>query len=364
MTPSATTLPPTTIRAVRCHAIDEDITSISLDTVELDGPGPGEVQVAIKACAVNFPDILMIQGKYQLKPPLPFAPGGEAAGDVVAIGSGVAGFFVGEAVILTCRFGGFAERINVRASAARPMPPGMSYAAAASFQAAYLTAWVALVCRGHLQPGETLLVHGATGGVGMAAVDVGKYLGANVIATGGRDDKLAVVEQRGADHVINYTMADGQLGGFRQKVKDLTKGKGADVIFDPVGGDVFDESMRCINLDGRLLTVGFTSGRWPQAPVNLILIKQISVIGVRAGEYGHLYPEEGAKNLKTVYDLAASGEIKPYVCAAYSLEDSLAALQMLESRNVIGKCVVTANGYQLDVTQELENKWTPTASSS
>ncbi len=336
----------TKIKTLRCHAIDDDITTVTLDTVDLEPPGPGEVQVEIKACAVNFPDILMIQGKYQFKPPLPFAPGGEAAGDVVAVGPGVETFDVGDAVIISMRYGGFADAINVEVDSVKPKPEAMSYAAAASYQTAYLTAWVALVCRGHLKAGETLLVHGATGGVGLAAVDLGKHLGANVIATGGRDDKLAVVGERGADHVINYTLADGALGGFRDEVKHLTDGRGADVIYDPVGGDVFDESMRCINLDGRILTIGFTSGRWPQAPVNLILIKQISVIGVRAGEYGRLYPEEGVRNEQAIYDLAASGGIAPYVCAAYPLEDGVAAMQMLESRNVIGKCVVTMNDYE------------------
>lgn len=337
------------IRSVRCHAIDDDITTITLDNVSLEPPGPGEVQVSIKACAVNFPDLLMIQGKYQFKPPLPFASGGEAAGDVIAVGAQVDGFAVGDPVILSMRYGGFADAINIHVDGVKPMPPTMSYAAAASFQTAYLTAWVGLVCRGHLRAGESLLVHGATGGVGMAAVDLGKHIGATVIATGGRDDKLAVVAQRGADHVINYTMPDGAMGGFRDEVKALTGGKGADVVYDPVGGDVFDESMRCVNIDARILPIGFTSGRWPQAAVNLILIKQLSVIGVRAGEYGRLYPEEGRKNDKAIYDLAASGEIEPYVCAGFSLEDTVSAMQMLESRNVVGKCVVTMNGYELEV---------------
>ncbi|MGI9594767.1 MAG: NADPH:quinone oxidoreductase family protein [Acidimicrobiales bacterium] len=336
------------MKTVRCHAIDEDITSITLDEATLDAPDTGQVQVALKACAVNFPDILMIQGRYQLKPPLPFAPGGEAAGDIVAVGPGVTEYAVGDKVVISTRYGGFAELINAPVESVLPLPPGMSYAAGASFQTAYLTAWVGLVCRGHLQPGETLLVHGATGGVGMAAVDLGKHLGATVIANGGRDDKLTVVSGRGADHVINYTMPDGGMGGFRDEVKALTGGRGADVVYDPVGGDVFDESMRCVNLDARLLTIGFTSGRSPQAAVNLILIKQLSVIGVRAGEYGRLYPEEGAKNRAAIYDLAARGEIKPYVCRGFPLADSLAALQMLESRNVVGKCVVTMNGYQLE----------------
>ena len=334
-----------TIRTLRCHALSDDITAVSLDAVELPAPGPDEVQVSLQACAVNFPDLLMIQGKYQFKPPLPFAPGGEAAGDVVAVGANVTDYREGDAVIVSPRYGGFAEAMNVDVSAVQPKPAGMSYGAAASFQTAYLTAWVALTCRGHLEPGENLLVHGATGGVGMAAVDLGKHLGANVIATGGRDDKLAVVASRGADHVINYTLPDGGMGGFRDRVKALTDGRGADVIYDPVGGDVFDESMRCVAIDGRILVIGFTSGRWPQAPVNLILIKQVSVIGVRAGEYGRTYPERGIENRRAIMALANNGDISPYVSHALPLEEAVAAMQVLESRNVIGKCIVTMNGY-------------------
>ncbi len=342
--------PMTTIRAVRCHAINEDITTVSLDQLELPSPNDDQVQVRLKACAVNFPDILMVQGKYQRKPPLPFAPGGEAAGDIIAVGRNVKGLHEGDAVIVGCGYGGFAEAINVAATSVLPMPEGMDYAAAASFQTAYLTAWVALTRRGHLAPGETLLVHGATGGVGMAAVDLGKYLGASVIATGGRDDKLAVVKSRGADHVINYTLPDGKIGGFRDVVKSLTGGRGADVIYDPVGGGAFDESMRCINVDGRILVIGFTSGTWPQAPVNLVLIKQLSVIGVRAGEYGRIYPEKGAENRQAIYDLATSGQIHPYVCKAFPLEEAVGAMQMLQNRDVIGKCVVTMNGYRYNPT--------------
>ena len=181
----------------------------------------------------------------------------------------------------------------------------------------------------------------------MAAVDLGRHLGANIIATGGRDDKLAVVRARGANHVINYSMPNGEIGGFRDEVKSLTDGRGADVIFDPVGGGVFDESMRCINTDGRLLTIGFTSGQWPRAAVNLILIKQLSVIGVRAGEYGRTYPEKGKQNARAVYELADTGKIKPYVCKAFPLTEAVSAMQMLASREVVGRCVVTMNGYSM-----------------
>ncbi|MCY4213161.1 MAG: NADPH:quinone oxidoreductase family protein [Gammaproteobacteria bacterium] len=334
-------------QTVLCEALSEDIGSVRLAQVEVPAPQPGEVQIRLKACAANFPDLLMIQGKYQFKPPLPFAPGGEAAGDVEAVGAGVEGVGEGDAVVVGMRYGGFCERVNVPASAVRPKPERLSYAKAASYQTAYLTAYVALVRRGGLQPGETLLVHGATGGVGLAAVDLGKRLGAKVIATGGRDDKLAMVKARGADHVLNYTLEDGRLGGFREAVKALTDGRGADVIYDPVGGDVFDESMRCINWDGRILTIGFTSGRWPQAPVNLILIKQIAVIGVRAGEYGRRNPEMGRANTEAIHRMACNGEIDPYVCRGFPLQQAADAMRLLENRDVVGKTVVTMNGYSM-----------------
>lgn len=334
------------IQTVLCEALSDDIGSVALHAVDLPAPGPGEIQVDLKACAVNFPDLLMIQGKYQFKPPLPFAPGGEAAGDVVACGPGVTEFVPGDAVMLGTRYGGFATAVNVPVEQARAKPEAMSYAQAAAYHTAYLTAYVALYRRGDLQAGETLLVHGATGGVGMAAVDLGKHFGATVIATGGRDDKLDVVKARGADHVINYTQADGSLGGFRDQVKALTDGRGADVIYDPVGGDVFDESMRCINWGGRILTIGFTSGRWPMAPVNLILIKQISVIGVRAGEYGRRDPVRGKENDDALYAMASRGDIDPYISHALTLEQAVDAMRLLENREVIGKAVVTMNGYE------------------
>ena len=336
------------IRTCRCHEISDDISNVSLDDVDLPPPDADEVQVRVMACSVNFPDLLMIQGKYQFKPPMPFAPGGEIAGDVVAVGEGVTGLAPGDRVVAGTRYGGFSEAMNVPAEAVKPIPGNLTYAKAASYGTAYLTAWVALTIRGNLQAGETLLVHGATGGVGMAAVDIGKHLGATVIATGGTDEKLAVVKDRGADHVINYTQADGSLGGFRDVAKELTDGNGADVIYDPVGGSVFDESMRCINWGGRILTIGFTSGTWPKAPVNLILIKQIAVIGVRAGEIGRRDPALGARVRQDLYDLLADGSIDPYVCAGFPLDDAVAAMKMLENRQVVGKCVVTMNGYSVD----------------
>ena len=334
------------VKSVLCRQINDDIGTVELAEIDLAPPGPGELCVRLKACAINFPDLLMIQGKYQFHPPLPFSPGTEAAGEVESVGAGVSGYSEGDSVIVSIRFGGFSEAIIVSENEVKKMPENMSYAQAASYQTAYLTAYVALFRRGDLQSGESLLVHGATGGVGMAAVDLGQYFGARVIATGGTDKKLEVVKSRGTVETINYTLADGSLGGFKDKVKSLTQGKGADVIYDPVGGDVFDESIRCINWGGRILTIGFTSGRWPLAPVNLILIKQISVIGVRAGEYGRQDPVRGKENTDEIHRLAEEGLISPHVSHALPLERAIDAMRLLEKREVIGKAVVTMNGYE------------------
>ena len=334
------------IKSVLCRQINDDIGTVELAEIDLAPPGSGELCVRLKACAINFPDLLMIQGKYQFHPPLPFSPGTEAAGEVESVGTGVSGYSEGDSVIVSMRFGGFSEAIIVSESEVKKMPENMTYAQAASYQTAYLTAYVALFRRGDLQSGESLLVHGATGGVGMAAVDLGQYFGARVIASGGTDKKLEVVKSRGTVETINYTLADGSLGGFKDKVKSLTQGKGADVIYDPVGGDVFDESMRCINWGGRILTIGFTSGRWPLAPVNLILIKQISVIGVRAGEYGRQDPVRGKENTDEIHRLAEEGLISPHVSHALPLERAIDAMRLLEKREVIGKAVVTMNGYE------------------
>ncbi len=339
-----------TILAALCRRLAADVDGIelSLEEVDLPDPGPGEVQVRLMACAANFPDVLMLQGKYQLRPPLPFSPGDEGAGVVERLGEGIDDLKEGDRVVVALRYGGFREALNVPRAGVNPMPATMSFAQAASYQTAYMTAYVGLVVRGGIQAGEWLMVHGATGGVGMAAVDLGKHFGARVIATGGTDEKLAVVKARGADHVINYTMEDGRLGGFRQRVKEITGTGGADLIFDPVGGDVFDESMRCVNFGGRILAIGFTSGRWPQAPVNLVLIKELSIIGVRAGEIGRRHPEIGRANRKALRELAESGSLHPHVSHALPLERALDVLQLLVHRQVIGKAVVTMNGYEWD----------------
>ncbi|MBX3446088.1 MAG: NADPH:quinone oxidoreductase family protein [Parvibaculaceae bacterium] len=322
------------MRAMRVHELSDDISVLRMEEVELPPPGKGEVRLDLKACSVNFPDILMVQGKYQFKPDLPFSPGMEGAGVVAALGEGVTKLKMGDRVVAGLRIGGFAEAVNVSEAACRPIPGKMDFAKAAAYPAAYLTAYVALICRGHLRKGETLLVHGSTGGVGLAAVEMGKLLGATVIATSASDEKLKVVKQRGADHVINVN------DGFREKVKELTGGRGADVIYDPVGGDVFDESVRCIAWNGRLLIIGFTSGRIPTVSVNMPLIKGFSVVGVRAGEYGRRDPEAGKANIEAVDRLAAEGKINPYICARFPLERAVDAMRMLQERKVVGKVVI------------------------
>lgn len=325
------------MRALMVHELSDDIGVLKLEERDLPPPGPGEVKIRLRACAANFPDLLMIQGRYQFKPPLPFSPGMEGAGDVTEVGEGVEHVLPGDPVVASFRCGGFAEQIIARGADVRLMPRGLDYVHAAAYRVAYLTAYVALVLRGDLQPGETLLVHGASGGVGLAAVDVGKMLlDATVIGTGGSDEKLAVVREMGADHVINY-----REGGFRSKVLEYTEGRGADVIYDPVGGDVFDESLRCVAWGGRLLIVGFASGRIPMIPANIPLIKNFSVIGVRAGEIGRRDPALGHRNIETIDRWAAEGRINPYVCATFPLEQGVEALRMLERREVVGKVVLT-----------------------
>ncbi len=322
------------MRAFVCHEITDDLSGVSIREVERPKPGAGEVLIQVRATSINFPDILLCQGKYQLKLDPPFTPGMDVAGIVAELGSGVDSFEIGDAVCGGARFGGFADYAVVSAESLRKKPDNFSFEQAAAYPAAYLTAYVALVRRGQLQAGETLLVHGASGGVGMAAIDVGKLLGATVIATGGSDQKLAKVKAYGADHVINAR------GGFRETVKHLTDGRGADVIYDPVGGDVFDESVRCIAFDGRLLVIGFTSGRIASVPSNMPLIKGFSVVGVRAGEYGRQFPDRGRENIARIWDWAQQGKTRPYVHETLPLEQTVDGFRQLLDRKVVGKLII------------------------
>ncbi|HYW02894.1 MAG TPA: NADPH:quinone oxidoreductase family protein [Gammaproteobacteria bacterium] len=321
------------MKALVCRAVADDVTSARVEEVALPGPGPKEVRIAVRAAAANFPDVLMIRGRYHRKPGLPFVVGGECAGEVVEAGPEVRRWKPGDRVVGGAFTGGFAEQRVLPETSLRRVPDTAGFATAACFTTAYLTAYVSLVRRGALQRGETLLVHGASGGVGLAAVDLGRLLGARVIATASRREKRAFLEQYGAAHVLPSS-------GFREAVKELTGGAGADVIYDPVGGDVFDESVRCVAFGGRLLVVGFAAGRIPSIPVNLPLIKGFSVVGVRAGEYGRRFPGRGRENLAAIDALLARGEIHPHIHARFPLARATEALQMLTTRRVIGKVVV------------------------
>jgi NADPH:quinone reductase len=321
------------VKALVCRELLPDYAGVALEDRPVPEPGPGEIRVRIKAASLNFPDLLMTEGKYQLKPDLPFVLGMEFAGLVDAVGEGVTGLAPGDAVVGGNRVGAFSEYAVVPAAALRKKPAAISFAAAASYGAAYLTAYVALVRRGNLQAGETLLVHGASGGVGLAAVDVGRLLGAKVIATSASAAKRKILEDYGADHVL----PDSE---FRETVKELTGGRGADVIYDPVGGDVFDESVRCIAFDGRLLVIGFTSGRIPSVNVNMPLIKGFSVVGVRAGEYGRQFPDRGRENQAAIWKWAEEGKVAPRIHAEVALADWRRAFEMMRSREVVGKVAI------------------------
>lgn len=322
------------MRALVVEQLLPDYAGCVVKEIPTPEPGPGEVRVKVRAAAVNFPDLMQTRGEHQHKPTVPFVGGLELAGEVDKLGEGVTGFAVGDAVVSGGR-GGFAEYALLPASALRRKPERLSFAQAAGYPVAYLTAYVALKRAADAQPGEWVLVHGAAGGVGLAAVDYAKLLGCKVIAASASDEKLAVIEKEyDVDATVNVTR------GFRERVKELTGGKGADVIYDPVGGDVFDESIRCVAFGGRILSVGFTSGRLPTLPVNIALIKGFSVHGVRAGEYGRQFPEKGRENDEAIWKLARDGLVKPRVDAEYPLAGWREAFETLAQRKVVGKTII------------------------
>lgn len=321
-------------RALRCDSLGPDLQGLALGLIDVPEPGPTEVLVRVRSAALNFPDLLMTEGKYQYKPPMPFVPGTEGAGEVVAVGGGVTAFKPGQRVSFACRSGAIAERVVLDQDSLTRVPEGFSDDEAAAYRVGAITAYTGLVVRGQLQKGETLLVHGSSGGMGIPAVQLGVHLGATVIATGTSDEKLAIVKAAGAHHVLNVKQ------GFREQVKALTGGEGADVIYDPVGGDVFDESVRCINWGGRLLVIGFAAGRIPVLPVNMPLIKGFSVVGVRAGEEARRRPERGAHSYAEILRLADLGVLRPHIGAAYPLDQAIEAMRALASRKFAGKLVI------------------------
>jgi NADPH2:quinone reductase len=292
---------------------------------------PGQVRVAIHAAGINFPDILMAAGEYQLKPELPFTPGVEAAGEVSEVAGGVAGVAVGDRVIVKMRHGAYADEAVVAPSQLTPLPSTFDYAEGATFLAAHGTAYHALIDRGQVKPGEVLLVHGAGGGVGLAAVEMGKMLGATVVAAASSEEKLAVAQARGADHLVLYGREP-----FRDAVKRITDGRGADVVFDPVGGEIFENSLRCIAWGARILVIGFTGGIG-LARTNLLLIKGASVLGVRAGEAVRRNPALGEVRIKALLEWAEAGRVRPNVSHRLPLENYAEAMRLLIDRKAIGR---------------------------
>jgi NADPH2:quinone reductase len=327
-----------TFLALRCHRLADDLAGLSLDTVEPAPPAAGQVAVSMRAAALNFPDLLMTRGGYQHKPELPYVPGMEGAGVVESVGPGVTAWRAGDAVCVSSHVGTLAQRAVVGEASLSAAPAGWDWAEAAAWQVGALTAYVALVTRGALRAGETLLVHGATGGMGAAAVQLGAALGATVIATGSDPARLERLRALGAAHLLP------SRGDFADGVKGLTGGQGADVVFDPVGGDAFDRSTKCIAFGGRILVVGFAAGRHPTVAANHVLIKGYSVVGVRAGEWLRRRPGEAPGIRAELARLAAAGVFRPWIGARFPLERSIDALRALERREAPGKIVVEMNG--------------------
>ena len=299
-------------------------------------PGPGEIAVRIRARGVQYVDVLMMAGKYQFRPEPPFLPGGEAAGEVLAGGSDVTLFRPGDRVMSRHTLGAFAELGNARAELCDKVPDGMGLEAAGVFRGAYTTAYHALLQRGRLQAGEWVLVHGAAGGIGIAAIQVAKLLGAKVIATASSDDKRAACLEEGADHAIGYA------GGFLDAVKELTGGRGVDIVYDPIGAQVTEESLRCLAWCGRLLILGFLGGSPATIRSNYLLIKGIDAIGVRIGGLNEAAPELAIANMRELTRLAAEGKLRPRISHRLPLEQAAEALQAVIERKVIGKAVLVS----------------------
>lgn len=308
---------------------------LRLEDVPDPVPGPGQILVAVRACGTNFADSLILKGSYQVKPPLPFSPGAEICGIVEALGEGAENIRPGQRVAGTCGYGGYAQKALMAARAVVPLPDEMDDLAAAAFPIVYGTSHIALRHRARLQAGETLVVQGAAGGVGLTAVEIGKALGARVIAVASSVEKLEVARLHGADELINSSNED-----IRDRIKSLTDGRGADVIYDPVGGDVFDISLRSIAFEGRILVIGFAGGRIPQIPANILMVKNVDVIGVNWGAYIDRSPEIARDSFAELARWYVEGKIRPYVSDVFPLEQTADAIRHVMGRHAKGKVVV------------------------
>lgn len=326
------------MRAVLCRELGGP-ESLRLEEIAPPPLPPGGVRIAVHAAGVNFSDLLITSGAYQAKPPLPFSPGGEVAGVVLECAEGVRRCRPGDRVLAVLNWGGYAEQVVAPERDVFVLPDGMDFVTAAGFLTVYGTSHLGLKQVAALQPGEVLLVHGAAGGVGLTAVEIGKVMGATVIATAGSTEKLQVAKRYGADHLIDYSTES-----IRERVKTLTGGQGADVVYDPVGGSAFAESLRCINWGGRLLIVGFASGTVPQIPANILLVKNVAALGYHWGSYrGHL-PDLFAASVAALFQWYREGKLQPHISHRLPLSDAAAALALLRDRKSTGKVVLVTAG--------------------
>jgi len=323
------------MKAVVCNTFGPP-DSLAVEDLPSPRPGPGEAVISMRAASLNFPDVLIIQNKYQFKPPLPFSPGSELAGVVKEVGAGVSAFKPGDKVIAFTTYGAFAEEVKTEASRLVPLPEGMDFVAGAAFLLTYGTTDHALRDRGALRAGETLLVLGAAGGVGLAAIDIGKALGARVIACASSEDKLAVCREHGADATINYASED-----LRERIKALTDGKGVDVVYDAVGGPYSEPAFRSLAWRGRLLVVGFAAGEIPKLPLNLALLKGASVVGVFWGDFARREPKQFMESVRQLGQWYREGKLKPHVSQTFPLARAADALNLMAARQVKGKVVLT-----------------------
>lgn len=323
------------MKAVLCEQFGPPSSLVVKEVPSLQ-PGPGQVVVAVHAASVNFPDGLIIENKYQFKPTLPFSPGGEVAGTVKALGPGVSGWAVGDRVIGVCGWGGFADEVAVDVRKLVRLPEGIAMDAASALVITYGTTHYALQVRGKLQPGETLLVLGAAGGTGLSAIELGKLMGARVIAAASSEEKLALCRQAGADDTINYASED-----LREGIKRLTGGRGVDVVYDPVGGDYTEAALRSMAWEGRLLVIGFTTGTIPRPALNLTLLKGCSIVGVFYGAFSEREPARYDALMQELLGWLREGRIRPIISAHMPIEQATQALEILGRREVKGKIVLT-----------------------
>ena len=322
------------MKTLRSHGVGGP-DSLVLDDVADPVPGPGEVLIAVRSCAINYPDALMIRDLYQFKPQRPYAPGGEVSGIVEAVGEGVTAFQVGDRVLGSCSTGGLAEKVVAQTTRLYPLPDGVSFEAGSALLMTYGTTIYGLKDRGNLKPGETLLILGAAGGVGLSAVELGKAMGARVIAGASTPEKLQIAREFGADELIDYSAQD-----LKATLKALTGGKGVDVIYDPVGDRLAEPAFRSIAWQGRYLVVGFAGGQIPAIPLNLPLVKGASIVGVFWGESTDRAPKEHAENMAELYGWLVQGKLKPLISKRFMLEDAGAAIRWVMDRKATGKVVV------------------------